>query len=190
MSASRLPDLTSFRPATREDLGSGHKAVIVVAGGEAGGMRRFLAATAMAVLTACGAADDADAPVAQRTETATPTTEATTATTVATECLTVSASFRSELGVQQVAAVRESIETGPGLANKGVVWFLATPTGATWVTNIDATGPYGGGLILPLNDLARRTSDLGTAAQPGAPAFAGITESHPGAEQAWVCARS
>ncbi|MBB5873996.1 hypothetical protein F4553_007430 [Allocatelliglobosispora scoriae] len=107
----------------------------------------------------------------------------------AADCLAVSQAFLGKLGIAEAGAVRaETAPTAAGVGRSGTVWFVATRSGASWVTEIDPTGTGTEGLILPLNDRARATSDLGTDAIAGSAAFNGLTESSQGAVDARTCA--
>jgi hypothetical protein len=132
-------------------------------------------------VAACGS------PTPPGTSTATSTTQTSAAPA---RCLPVSASFLSDLGVTaKASAVAEAVEkTATGLTRLGMIWFVSTRDGASWVTNADPTVAGSGGLTLPLNDKARAASDMGVDAQPGAPAYAGYNDASPGVRDSRTCA--
>lgn len=99
----------------------------------------------------------------------------------ASGCLTVSQHLRDALNVDAAAAVR---------SDEGDRWYVSTPAGATWITNINPEGPEQSGLTLPLNDAARAASELGTDARPGAPAYRGASDSDPRAVESRQCAEA
>jgi hypothetical protein len=103
-------------------------------------------------------------------------------------CITVGQPFLNMLQVTSAGAVQQSVDkTSSGLGISGAVWFVATLSGAIWVTNADRTSANPGGLVLPLNGDARATSDLGADARAGAPIYDGFTETSPGAVAALQC---
>lgn len=105
-------------------------------------------------------------------------------------CEQVDASFASDVGVGQAWAVRASVAHAVGIANSGVVWFVSTPTGATWITDFDPIRFSEGGNIAPLNLQARQTSDIGIDVRSDSPWFSGIRDNHPAAQHSRRCASS
>jgi hypothetical protein len=90
--------------------------------------------------------------------------------------------------VQDAWAVPLEVDRAAGLREHGLVWFIATAGGATWVTNRDLRAGGEEGMTLPLNDRARDAAELGREAPVGDPVFGGITDMHPAAAQARECA--
>lgn len=116
----------------------------------------------------------------------TPTTRAA-ATTAPQGCLAVSGAFVDSLGITLASAVKETVNAKPGLNRRGMVWFVSTRTGATWVTSADPTTGESG-LTLPLNSQARAESQAGTDVAAGAPVFEGFTDASPAAVRSRSCA--
>lgn len=107
----------------------------------------------------------------------------------ALECLAVSEAFLAQMRLPPPAAgFSLEVQQQAGVARNGRVWFVSTEGGATWVTNIDPTGPEESGLTLPLNDKARNASDVGRDVGPGAPVYGGIDDNHVGAVRSRDCA--
>ncbi len=143
---------------------------------------------AAGIVTGCGGSTkDALKPTTTAAATTSPA-EATTTPVVPADCEKATENFARALGISEGSVVREDIAIGPGIASKGHVSFIAASNGAAWVTTSDATAEYDGGIILPLNDQARATSEWGVGLPAGAPPFAGITDHSPGAVQALKCA--
>jgi hypothetical protein len=67
-------------------------------------------------------------------------------------------------------------------------WVLASPTGGLWLTTVDPTGPDASGLTLPLNDQARRESQMGVDVKFDAPIYKGAKASDKTAKEALECA--
>jgi hypothetical protein len=93
-----------------------------------------------------------------------------------------------EGALSKASAVSDSVDKGGGLTRIGKVWFVSTKDGATWITNLDPRTTETGGLILPLNDKARKKSETVPMDAP-AWAYAGITDNHPGAKASRTCAQ-
>lgn len=154
---------------------------------------------ALLVLAACGAGDLPATSDAATTSTAAATSvhavttskpAATIAapTTTASECQPVGTAFLKTLNVRSAAFVRRAVaRSATGLLRQGAVWFVSTPGGATWVTNAGPTKDEAG-LILPLNQAARATAEVGVDVSVGSPAYAGITDIHEGAVASRRCA--
>lgn len=115
------------------------------------------------------------------------TVAAVTTTTAAAGCLTVAPAFAARLTVPTASAIKETVPTKPGLYRKGVVWFVSTKAGATWVTNADPTIDESG-LTYPLNAKARAASEVGVDVVAGSPVYEGLTDASPGAVRSRTCA--
>jgi hypothetical protein len=108
----------------------------------------------------------------------------------ASGCSDVASAFLSKVGASSASAFEESVPKKPtGLARNGKVWFVSTPNGATWVTNINPTGGDAAGLVLPLNSSARQASETGVDVPAGAPIYEGFTDSSPAAAASRACAK-
>lgn len=68
-------------------------------------------------------------------------------------------------------------------------WALASPAGGLWLTTVDPAGPDASGLTLPLNDQARRESQMGVDVKFDAPIYKGAKASDKAAKEALECAR-
>jgi hypothetical protein len=79
-------------------------------------------------------------------------------------------------------------QTESGLMRKGVVYFVSTKDGATWVTSEDPTVGDQSGLILPLNAKARSDSEAGVDTPAGAPIYVGYTDASAEAVASRNCA--
>lgn len=81
---------------------------------------------------------------------------------------------------------------GVRYTDRNKAWAVASAQGGVWMTNIDPTNPSTSiaGTILPLNNVARAQSDLGSGVGRGAPVYQGATASDTTARQALKCARS
>lgn len=101
-------------------------------------------------------------------------------------CQAVGSHLTRDLGVASAMAYPATVPPKPGVARTGAVWFVAAAGGATWVTNISPTQDESG-IILPLNEAARQTSEMGTEVRPGVPIFSGIDDGHQGAHDARAC---
>ena len=108
---------------------------------------------------------------------------------LARECIRVSPKMAGDLNSPAAQAVAVPIATAPGLARRGTIWFVSDPHGATWVTNVDPQIDQSG-LILPLNQKARSTSEMGRDVPSTAPIYAGINNDHVGAIRSRRCAAS
>lgn len=120
-----------------------------------------------------------------------PTTSGRTVTTAAPKpgCLTVNRIFLSRLEVFPASAVKETVPAKEGgLAEKGEVWFVSTKAGETWVTSADPTADNAEGMVLPLNDKARKVSPVGAEVPAGDPAFEGLSDDSAGAARSRSCA--
>lgn len=98
----------------------------------------------------------------------------------ALQCRIVPTDLLDAIGISDAAAVRAP--------EREAVWFISTAEGATWLKYGEVLG-VGGGLILPVNSLARQTSEMGVDVAPGAPVFHGIDKFEPGVRESQECAR-
>lgn len=108
------------------------------------------------------------------------------------DCLEVGQAFRDAIGVEKAAATVDTrTQTESGLGSEGGrVWYVSDAQGATWVTGHDPSDESDLGLILPLNDSARSSSEVGADAQVGAPAYNGAQDSDAAAVKSRDCAAS
>lgn len=105
------------------------------------------------------------------------------------DCLVASGAFNDRFGIGSAVAVRRDVaKQESGLGDEGVVWFVSTADGATWVTEIDPVGSDRSGLFLPLNEKARKASEVGSEATLGAPIYRGFNDTSEGAVASRACA--
>lgn len=108
-------------------------------------------------------------------------------------CGAVEPSLLRDLNLNAAAPWKATVsQSPPGLivTNRGTVWFVSSPEGATWVTNFDPAISIGARLVLPLNAKARTKSDIGIDIEFGSPSYGGLDDNDPGATRSRDCAAS
>lgn len=163
-------------------------------------MRRIMTAAVLTLaLAACGGSDDGDDQAEATTTTAEEAEETTSTTaerTTTTEAPTTTAApDAADDGCIEVTNARLLEALGiegawAFAAGEEGRWFVATSTGATWYSYWDPADPDDPDrtLMAPLNEVARETSDFGSAAEDGAPVYEGATDGDAGAVRARDCA--
>ena len=98
-------------------------------------------------------------------------------------CITVTSSAVTGAIAGEVVATK----SGDTFSNGHKVWYLATKSGALWATDADPAKEESG-LVLPLNDSARSSSDTGADVSATAPIYGDASAGAAAAQAALACA--
>ncbi len=97
-------------------------------------------------------------------------------------CITVTSSAATGAITAKVVAAK----SGDTFGNGHKVWYLAAQSGALWATDADPATEESG-LILPLNESARSSSDVGADVSATAPIYGDASPDSGDARAALAC---